>query len=157
MVATLHYARSHFNPKQIMAWGSAYSAAQALKLAGVEPALVDGVLAFAPGEYFGSLGKPDNWIRTSAIHIESPTFITSARNEKSAWGPIFEVIPIEQRTSYLPTTGGNHGSRTLRKRLPTAMAIGVRCGYSSMRASTLNRYPLGGLLVALPNENANFA
>lgn len=116
MIASLRYARSRFKPKQIVAWGSSYSASLVLKVAGDEPALVDGVLAFAPGEYFASLGKPDNWIRTSALHIKSPTFITSARNEKPAWAPIFEVIPIEQRTSYLPITSGNHGSRALWKK-----------------------------------------
>ncbi len=113
MIAALRYTRSTLNGKQILAWGSSYSAALVLKVAGDQPALVDGVVAFAPGEYFEALGKPGDWINVSAKHIQSPTFITSARHEKPVWSPIFEAIPSELRMSYLPTTGGNHGSRAL--------------------------------------------
>ena len=113
VIASLRYARVKLNADQVLAWGSSYSAALVIKVAGDEPALVDGVLSFAPGEYFESAGKPANWIQSAAKNIRSPTFITSARHEKPAWASIFEAIPFEFRMSYLPASGGNHGSRAL--------------------------------------------
>lgn len=112
IVAALEHARSRYASGKLIAWGSSYSAALVLKVAGDQPSLVDGVLSFAPGEYFAKLGKPKDWIRSSARNIRSPVFITSARQEKQAWIGIYEVIPIKA-TSYLPSTAGNHGSRAL--------------------------------------------
>ena len=111
--ATLAYVRNHYAEDKVIAWGSSYSAALVLKVAGDKPELVDGVLAFAPGEYFKRLGKPADWIQNSAKNIQIPAFITSARKEKRAWSDIFNVIPSEKKASYLPGTKGNHGSRAL--------------------------------------------
>ena len=111
--ATLTYARNHYAQGKVIAWGSSYSAALVLKVAGDKPELVDGVLAFAPGEYFKRSGKPVDWIQNSARKIQIPAFITSARKEKKAWSDIFNVIPSESKASYLPATKGNHGSRAL--------------------------------------------
>ena len=113
VIASLRYARAELHASQVLAWGSSYSAALVIKVAGDEPELVDGVLSFAPGEYFESAGKPVDWIQTAAKKIRTPTFITSARHEKPAWVSIFEAIPVEFRVSYLPATSGNHGSRAL--------------------------------------------
>jgi len=52
MLAALDYAHQRFPTAKVLAWGSSYSAALVLKLAGDQPNLVDAVLAFSPGEYF---------------------------------------------------------------------------------------------------------
>ena len=118
VVAALRYARVHDAQGLLIAWGSSYSASLVLKVGGDEPDLVNGVLAFAPGEYFTKLGKPSDWITDSAKNIDAPVFITSARSEKEAWFPIFEAIPSKDKTFYLPSSEGNHGSRALWSQFP---------------------------------------
>ena len=116
--AALRYARVHNAQGPLIAWGSSYSASLVLKVAGDEPELVDGVLAFAPGEYFTKQGRPSDWIQGSAKSIDDPAFITSARNEKKAWFHIFQAIPSKDKMFYLPSSEGNHGSRALWSQFP---------------------------------------
>ena len=111
--ASLRYAKSQYNESKIIAWGSSYSAALVLQLAGTHPDLVDGVLSFAPGEYFAKQGKSKSWVKDSAMHISAPVFITSARKEKNSWSAIYEAIKSDQKSSFLPESKGNHGSRAL--------------------------------------------
>jgi len=111
--AALRYTRSQFRESKIIAWGSSYSAALVLQLAGSQPDLVDGVLSFSPGEYFAKQGKSKSWIKDSAIHINVPVFITSARNEQNSWSAIYTAIKSKQKFSFIPDTKGNHGSRAL--------------------------------------------
>ena len=113
IIASLIYVKKSFNSKKIIAWGSSYSAALVLQIAGTQPDLVDGVLAFAPGEYFAKLGKPKTWIQDSAAHINVPVFITSAHDERKLWAAIYNAIQSQNKSSFLPTTEGNHGSRAL--------------------------------------------
>ena len=80
---------------------------------GVKVSVGVGVLAFAPGEYFVRLGKPADWIRSSAGKIKVPVFVTSARREREAWSGIFEAVGSAVKVSYLPDSEGNHGSRAL--------------------------------------------
>ena len=96
--------------------GSSYSAALVLKVAGDIPELIDGVLAFSPGEYFSHQGKSKTWIRDSAKHINIPVFITSSRKETSNWQGIFDVIRSDDKNSFIPVTQGRHGSRALWKK-----------------------------------------
>ena len=116
IIASLNYAREHYSNSKIIAWGSSYSAALVLKVAGDHPQLVDGVAAFSPGEYFSHLGKSETWIRDSAKNIKAPTFITSSKNEAADWSPIYEVIDIVNRQSFIPETAGKHGSKALWKK-----------------------------------------
>jgi len=111
--ASLRYAKSQYNESKIIAWGSSYSAALVLQLAGSQPNLIDGVLSFAPGEYFAKQGKSKSWIKDSAMLISVPVFITSARNEKNSWSAIYNAIKSDQKSSFLPESTGNHGSRAL--------------------------------------------
>ncbi len=111
MEAALIYARKQLTKGTLIAWGSSYSAALVLQITGEHPNIADGVLAFAPGEYIRVRGK--NWIAKSAAKITVPVFITSAKNEADNWKGIFEAIGTSQKTSYLPKTEGNHGSRAL--------------------------------------------
>ena len=113
IVAALKKVRDMTNSDKVILWGSSYSAALSLRIAGENPDLVDGVLAFAPGEYFGGSGKPKDWIATSAKKIKVPAFVTSAKNEFRNWKPIYEAIPGDSKAMFLPKTKGNHGSRAL--------------------------------------------
>jgi alpha-beta hydrolase superfamily lysophospholipase len=113
--AALLYARRHYKGRKLIAWGSSYSAALVVKLAGDKPELQDGVVAFAPGEYFVKLGQSAAWIQESARQVRCPVFMTSARNEQARWSAIFETIPAKNKTAFLPASEGNHGSRALWK------------------------------------------
>jgi dienelactone hydrolase len=111
MEAALAYARKQLTTGTLLAWGSSYSAALVLQIAGEQPLSVDGVLAFAPGEYFKTRGK--HWIAKSAAGIQVPVFITSAKSEEMNWKGIFDSIKSLRKTRFLPKTEGNHGSRAL--------------------------------------------
>ncbi len=113
IIAALKYARKHNQHSKIIAWGSSYSAALVLKVAGDLPQLVDGVIAFSPGEYFHHLGKSKTWIRDSAKNIRAPTFITSSKNEAADWAPLFDVIDSKNKQGFIPETAGKHGSKAL--------------------------------------------
>ncbi len=113
IIAALHYANKQYSHSKIIAWGSSYSAALVLKVAGDFPELVDGVMAFSPGEYFSHLGKSKTWIRDSAQKIKAPVFITSSKSEAGDWAPIYAVINAANRQSFVPETAGKHGSKAL--------------------------------------------
>lgn len=115
VIAALQYAKET-NKGKVIAWGSSYSAALVLKVAGDHPELVDGVLAFSPGEYFAHLGKSKTWIQDSAKDIKVPVFITSSKNEADAWHTLFKVIPSTSKSFFIPTTAGQHGSKALWKK-----------------------------------------
>ncbi len=114
--ASVAWAREKHAKGELLIWGSSYSAALVLKLAGDQPEEIEGVLAFAPGEYFESAGRPKDWITRSASKIADPVFITSARDEKPKWWGIWESIGSQEKSHYLPETAGNHGSRALWER-----------------------------------------
>ncbi len=113
MLAAINYVRVKYPNAKLIIWGSSYSSALVLKLAGDYPELIDGVLAFSPGEYFGRFGKGDDFITKSAKNIHCPVFITSAKNEGKNWKSIFDAIPTENKQSFLPKSSGHHGSRAL--------------------------------------------
>ena len=113
MITALKWARANQADGKLVLWGSSYSAALSLRITGEEPNLIDGVMAFSPGEYFKRFGKPGDWIAASAKKISVPVFVTSAKREHQAWKAIFESIPEGAKTSFLPKTAGNHGSHAL--------------------------------------------
>lgn len=107
--ATIAYVKKTYAPKKVILWGSSYSSSLVLKHAGDHPDDMSAVLSFAPGEYFGS----KDYIAKSVKNITVPTFITSSKGEYSNWKAIHGAIPTKTKTSYLPKTKGNHGSRAL--------------------------------------------
>ena len=132
--AALAYARQHYGKDGVIAWGSSYSAALVLQVAGDSPGLADAVLAFSPGEYFKRAGKSVTWVQDAARHITVPVFITSSRNEADSWAAIFEGIESDQKASFIPATEGRHGSRALWKKYPDSGA------YRSAVQGFLERY-----------------
>lgn len=115
--ASLRYAREHFARGQLLAWGSSYSAALVLVAAGQRKGLVDGVLAFSPGEYFPVSPGGPKMVTDAARAITVPVFITAARSEND-WRPIFAAVAPGLRRSYVPEAEGRHGSSALWKRTP---------------------------------------
>ena len=116
VVAALRYARKHHAEGPLIAVGSSYSSSLVLEIVGSDNDLADGVIAFAPGEYFGRFGASDTFVADAAKDLLCPVFITSAKKEESAWRPIYEKIRSEKKGFFLPETAGNHGSRALWKR-----------------------------------------
>jgi len=112
LVAALKYAHAKLTKGPVIAWGSSYSAGLVLEIAGDHPDLVDGVLAFSPGEYFTRFGKSNDWVKKAVAGITAPVFITSARSERDGWQAIYKAIP-GPKASFVPNTKGNHGSRAL--------------------------------------------
>ncbi len=113
ILAAIYYVKKNYPEAKIIIWGSSYSSALVLKIAGEYPDLVDGVLAFSPAEYYSRFGKPEDYITQSAKKIQVPVFITSAQSEAAKWKTIFDNIPSKSKTSFVPTGKGNHGSRAL--------------------------------------------
>jgi dienelactone hydrolase len=110
MEAAVSYARKNYAKGKLLIWGSSYSASLVLKMAGDKPSIVDGVLAFSPGEDFGSA----DLVKKSAQNIRIPVFITSARSEKNDWSSIYETIPGQSKKTFLPAVyEGFHGSSAL--------------------------------------------
>jgi len=120
--AALTYARRHYGKDGVIAWGSSYSAALVLKIAGDSPGLVDGALAFSPGEYFERAGKTATWVQASAENIKVPVFITSARSEADQWADILAAIKSGSKVAFVPVTDGRHGSRALWGKYPDSSA-----------------------------------
>jgi dienelactone hydrolase len=113
MTAAIKFVKQNYAKGKIIAWGSSYSSALVLNLAGTGKIDVDAVLSFAPGEYFARQGQSKTFIQDAAKNLSVPTFITSAKNEHKNWKMIYDKINPKYRHSYLPETKGNHGSRAL--------------------------------------------
>ncbi|MEM7108513.1 MAG: hypothetical protein AAF519_09835 [Bacteroidota bacterium] len=113
MKAAIKFATGNYARGQLIIWGSSYSSALSLKLAGDLGTSISAVLAFSPGEYFVSQGKPRDFITSSAGSITQPVFVTSSRDEKNSWWGIYVAIPSDQKQYFLPSSSGNHGSRAL--------------------------------------------
>lgn len=111
--AAVKYAKKYFAEGKLIIWGSSYSSALVLRYGGEHNDEIDAVMSFSPGEYFKGQGKSGTYVTEGAAKITKPVFITSAKGEKNSWWKIYEAIPSQHKQYYLPTTGGNHGSRAL--------------------------------------------
>jgi len=113
--AALEYVNATYSSNTIIALGSSYSASLVLKLAAEKPVLMDAVIAFSPGEYFGA----DVSIRDAVSTLELPVFIASAKLEADDWQAIFEAVPSENKVGFIPKEGfGQHGSASLKASVP---------------------------------------
>ncbi|MEQ9335298.1 alpha/beta fold hydrolase [Thalassobaculum sp.] len=105
--AGIAYARSRTGGP-VLLWGSSYSAALALWLAGEYPTLVEGVVAVSPGEYLAGHSVVD-----AAPGIAVPLLIVSPPDEVAQWRPIYEAVPHDRKAHFSPDRGGRHGSSAL--------------------------------------------
>lgn len=113
MQAAVQYVHTRYAPQQLIAWGSSYSAGLVFVLAAEHKELIHGVVSFSPGEYFARFGKSTTFVRDAAASLTVPVFIASAKKEQGQWQGIFTALASPAKTSFLPTTAGNHGSRAL--------------------------------------------
>ncbi len=119
MRTAIKFAKKAYAEQKMLIWGSSYSASLVFVLASEDTtSVIDGVLAFSPGEYFSKFGKGDDFISKAAANIDVKVFVTAAKNEKEGCQPIFDAITTENKTYYVPTTSGNHGSRALWEKFP---------------------------------------
>lgn len=109
LIASLNYAKNQLKAKEIIIWGSSYSAALTFYLASQYPEDIKAIIAFSPGEYF-KIGNKS--IADFAAQVQCPVFITSARDEEANWKDIYEVLSGE-KYYYLSKDEGFHGSRAL--------------------------------------------
>ena len=108
--AAIAYAKKPLALGTLLLWGSSYSASLVLLVADYTPG-IDAVLAFAPGEYYKKQGE--TYIQDHVSHLNMPVFITSAKDEKKNWWPIYQAIPSKEKVYYLPTSKGVHGAKAL--------------------------------------------
>lgn len=107
--ASLKYVKNELNAKEIIVWGSSYSASLVFVLGDKYQGDVNGILAFSPGEYFKI---DDRTIEDYAKNIKCPVFITSARDEID-WKSMYDKIPSDNKAYYIPEFEGKHGSSAL--------------------------------------------
>jgi dienelactone hydrolase len=109
--AALDWARAGNRKRDVILWGSSYSASLVFILGADNPGQVSGILAFSPGEYFAD----QHMISDAAAKVHVPVFVTSAAdpNEIAAAKAILAAVPVKDAVQYVPTFGV-HGSSTLR-------------------------------------------
>lgn len=112
IIAALDYGLNIAGGK-IFIWGSSYSASLALRTATQYQKQVLAVLAFSPGEYFRSFGKPADYISESVTDLHIAAFLTCANREKAKCEIIYNNIPSSDKVFFVPETSGNHGSSAL--------------------------------------------
>jgi dienelactone hydrolase len=113
LAAALDWSRSAAKGAPVLLWGSSYSAALVFLLAAQNPGAIAGVLAFSPGEYLAS----GDAVRKAARNVTVPVFITQAadRREVDQARAILGAVASADKVQFIPTTGGVHGSSTLRQ------------------------------------------
>jgi dienelactone hydrolase len=112
LAAALNWSRIAANGAPVLLWGSSYSAALVFVLAAQNPGATAAVLAFSPGEYLAD----GDAVRRAARKVTVPVFITQAadRREIEQSRAIFNAVASADKVLFTPTTGGVHGSSTLR-------------------------------------------
>lgn len=115
IIAALKFVKKKHAKGKLLVWGSSYSAALVLEIVGNQPELADGVLSFAPGEYFSRFGKTEHFVRDGAKKLKVPVFLTGSKSEtKSSVKQIAESMKLGKNLHFFkPTTSGRHGSRAL--------------------------------------------
>ena len=111
--SALRYARDSLEMARIILWGSSYSASLVFMLAQRYPDEVDGIVSFSPGEY---LTVDERTIEEYAREVRCPVFVASATSEVPKWESIFESFPTDEKFSFVPESGGKHGSEALWER-----------------------------------------
>ncbi|MCB9448403.1 MAG: dienelactone hydrolase family protein [Flavobacteriales bacterium] len=109
MLAGVEYL-SHLAGQPVILFGSSYSASLALKIAS-ENELVEAVIAFSPGEYFGDKLN----VKQAISHLDKPVFVASTKGESDHVRNLVSQVPESKRTQFTPGREGMHGSRALWK------------------------------------------
>ncbi len=111
--------------RRIILMGSSYSASLALKIAS-EDKIVSTVVAFSPGEYFGSLVS----IQKIITGLDIPVFITCKASEVPYVKDLVSGITSKKMITFYPKTGGKHGAESLFKNNPNNQEYWITCSIS---------------------------
>jgi len=107
--AAIAYAASNTD-KEIILWGSSYSASLALMVA-TENAKVSKVIVFSPGEYLAN----QNSVKTAIAGLEKPVFVTGSEAEYDmVVKPLVNSMTKANVQEFKPKGLSDHGSKTLR-------------------------------------------
>lgn len=109
ILAAIDYAYKQSNKKIILV-GSSYSASLALKI-GTYNDKVKAVIAFSPGEYFGT----ELNLKKTIAQFNKPVFITSTKEEAQSVSELIKDIKSQKKQQFIPTGNGTHGSKALWK------------------------------------------
>lgn len=105
--AAINWAKER-SEKPVVLFGSSFSASLSLLIAKNNPD-VKAVIAFSPGEFF----TPELTIQTSIKDLSKPVFVASSHRESPYIDTLLAYIADENKTTYAPSEGGEHGSKSL--------------------------------------------
>ncbi|MBN2683294.1 MAG: dienelactone hydrolase family protein [Bacteroidales bacterium] len=115
ILAAIDYA-FYKNHKQVLLFGSSFSASLALKAAKGNPK-VKAVIAFSPGEFF----LPDLEIKDELKNFKKPVFVASSVKEYPYMLELFVNVPTQNKTVFKPSKGtGDYGTKSLGDECATA-------------------------------------
>ncbi len=112
IIAAIDYAYSK-SGKKVFLIGSSYSASLALKIATTNKK-VSTVMAFSPGEYFGTKLK----LKEAISNLTVPIFVTSAKDEAQDVSTLIGDVKSKVKSQFVPSSKGKHGSSCLWKDNP---------------------------------------
>ncbi|MBI3500266.1 MAG: dienelactone hydrolase family protein [Bacteroidetes bacterium] len=112
ILAAIDYAYNK-SGKKVFLVGSSYSASLALKIAATNKK-VKAVMAFSPGEYFGTKLK----LKDAIANLSVPVFVTSAKEEAQDVTTLISDVKSKIKNQFVPTSKGKHGSSCLWKDNP---------------------------------------
>lgn len=109
IVAAIDYVYKKTKKKVILV-GSSYSASLVLKIATTNDK-VKAVLAFSPGEHFGTKLNLKETIKA----LDKPVFTTSSKAEAADLSILMKGVKASNKTQFTPSAQGDHGSKALWK------------------------------------------
>ncbi|MBI4929425.1 MAG: dienelactone hydrolase family protein [Bacteroidetes bacterium] len=112
ILAAIDYAYTK-SGKKVFLVGSSYSASLVLKIATTNKK-VSAVMAFSPGEYFGTKLK----LKDAIKNLTLPVFVTSAKEEANDVSTLMSDVKSKIKNQFVPTSKGKHGSSCLWKDNP---------------------------------------
>jgi len=110
--AAIKWAKERSN-KPVVLLGSSFSASLSLMIAKENPD-VKAVIAFSPGEFF----TPELSIQNSIKELDKPIFVASSHRESPYIDTLLANVSDENKSTYSPGEGGEHGSKSLWKSNP---------------------------------------
>ena len=112
ILAAIDYAYNK-SGKKVFLVGSSYSASLVLKIATTNKK-VSAVMAFSPGEYFGTKLT----LKDAIKNITVPIFATSSKEEANDVTTLMSDVKSKIKDQFVPTSKGKHGSSCLWKNNP---------------------------------------
>ncbi len=112
IVASINYVKKQGYSGPIIIWGSSFSAMLVFRAAAELPDLVNGVVAYSPGEYF----ERDTLMLTKWINqVKQPVFMNagSDSSELLMVDPLFSFLPSHSNHKLHQSVAGRHGSSVL--------------------------------------------